>query len=93
MKEITLTCVVRKESWGGYSSLCPELDVASRGDTIEEATRNLKEAVQGHIQVAIQENMLDEMLEKLGITRENFEDTAPITLNSFSTAVTMEIAV
>lgn len=73
--------------------LCPELEVASRRDTIEEATQNLKEAVQGHIQVAIRENMLDEMLEKLGITRENFNDTAPIALNSFSTAVTMEITV
>ncbi len=93
MKEITLTCVVRKEAWGGYSSLCPELDVASRGDTVEEATANLKEAVEGHIQTAAQENMLDEILERLGITSEDFNKTDQLALHSFSTAVTMEIPV
>ena len=64
MKEIILTCIARKEARGRYSSLCPELDVASCGDSIEEATKNLKEAVQGHIQTAIQENMFDEKLPK-----------------------------
>ena len=30
----------------GYVSLCPELDVASQGDNIEEALSNLREAVE-----------------------------------------------
>ena len=30
----------------GYVSLCPELDVASQGETVEEALANLKEAVE-----------------------------------------------
>jgi predicted RNase H-like HicB family nuclease len=30
----------------GYVSLCPELDVASQGTTIEEARHNLQEAVE-----------------------------------------------
>jgi len=30
----------------GYVSLCPELDIASQGDTVEEARRNLAEAVE-----------------------------------------------
>lgn len=30
----------------GYVSLCPELDIASQGDTIDEARDNLKEALQ-----------------------------------------------
>jgi predicted RNase H-like HicB family nuclease len=30
----------------GYVALCPELDVASQGDSIEEARDNLKEAVE-----------------------------------------------
>ncbi len=30
----------------GYVSLCPELDIASQGDTIEEARRNLVEALE-----------------------------------------------
>ena len=38
------TAVVEKEGHL-YAALCPELDVASQGATIEEATANLKEAV------------------------------------------------
>lgn len=29
-----------------YGALCPELDVASQGATVEEATTNLREAVE-----------------------------------------------
>lgn len=29
----------------GYTSLCPELDIASQGDTLEEARANLVEAL------------------------------------------------
>ena len=29
-----------------YVALCPELDIASQGSTVEEATANLKEAVE-----------------------------------------------
>jgi predicted RNase H-like HicB family nuclease len=37
--------VVQKEGkW--YVSLCPEIDVASQGETIEEAIENLKEAIE-----------------------------------------------
>ena len=35
-----------------YVSLCPELDVASQGATIEEATANLKEAVELFLECA-----------------------------------------
>jgi len=30
----------------GYVSLCPELEIASQGDTVEEATLNLEEAIE-----------------------------------------------
>jgi len=30
----------------GYVSLCPELDIASQGDTIGEARENLREALE-----------------------------------------------
>ena len=36
---------VSKPDEEGYIALCPELDVASQGDTIEEALSNIKEAV------------------------------------------------
>ncbi len=39
-----LNCVIEREG-DGYVSLCPEMDIASQGDTIEEARANLMEAV------------------------------------------------
>ena len=40
-----LTALIQKEG-GGYVSLCPELDIASQGDTVEAARDNLREAVE-----------------------------------------------
>jgi predicted RNase H-like HicB family nuclease len=39
-----LTAIIEREG-NGYVSLCPELDIASQGDTIEEARENLHEAL------------------------------------------------
>lgn len=40
-----LTAITRADPLG-FVALCPELDVASQGDTIEEAAANLREAVE-----------------------------------------------
>ncbi len=40
-----LTAIIEKEG-NGYVSLCPELDIASQGDTIQIAQDNLREAVE-----------------------------------------------
>jgi predicted RNase H-like HicB family nuclease len=40
-----LTVVIEREG-NGYVSLCPELDIASQGVSIEEARNNLTEAVE-----------------------------------------------
>jgi len=40
-----LTAIIEKEG-NGYVALCPELDVASQGDTIEKSRKNLREAVE-----------------------------------------------
>jgi predicted RNase H-like HicB family nuclease len=40
-----LTAIIEREG-DGYVSLCPELDIASQGDTIESARTNLREAVE-----------------------------------------------
>lgn len=46
MKEIReLTAIIEREG-DGYVALCPEFDVASQGDTIEEARANLIEALE-----------------------------------------------
>ena len=41
----TFTAMLQREG-DGYVALCPELDVASQGDTVEEARANLREAVE-----------------------------------------------
>jgi predicted RNase H-like HicB family nuclease len=40
-----LTAIIEREG-DSYVSLCPELDIASQGNTIEEARLNLREAVE-----------------------------------------------
>ncbi|MBI5073300.1 type II toxin-antitoxin system HicB family antitoxin [Candidatus Woesearchaeota archaeon] len=45
-----LTAIIKKGE-KQYIALCPEVDVVSQGKTIEEALRNLKEAVSLHIEV------------------------------------------
>lgn len=40
-----LTAIIEREG-EGYVSLCPELDIASQGDSIEEARENLREALE-----------------------------------------------
>ncbi|MBM4311197.1 MAG: type II toxin-antitoxin system HicB family antitoxin [Deltaproteobacteria bacterium] len=40
-----LTAIIEREG-DGYVSLCPELDIASQGDTIEESRTNLQEALE-----------------------------------------------
>lgn len=40
-----LTAIIERED-DGYSALCPELDVASQGGTVEEARENLREALE-----------------------------------------------
>ena len=41
----TLTAILEREG-DGFVALCPELDVASQGSTLEEAKANLREAVE-----------------------------------------------
>lgn len=40
-----LTAIIQAED-DGFVSLCPELDIASQGDTIEAARDNLREALE-----------------------------------------------
>ena len=41
----TLTATIWRED-DGFVSLCTDLDIASQGDTVEEARGNLREAVE-----------------------------------------------
>jgi predicted RNase H-like HicB family nuclease len=51
MRRITLTAIIEREG-DGYVSLCPELDIASQGDSRDEARANLLDAVEGFFEAA-----------------------------------------
>lgn len=46
-----VTAVIEREG-DGYVALCPELDIASQGNTIEEARNNLREALELFMETA-----------------------------------------
>jgi predicted RNase H-like HicB family nuclease len=47
------SAVIQKEG-KRYVSWCPELDIASQGETIEEAIKNLKEATELYLEEDVQ---------------------------------------
>jgi Uncharacterised protein family (UPF0150). len=51
-----LTAIIEREGTG-YVSLCPELDVASQGDTVENARDNLQEALELFFETASPEEI------------------------------------
>jgi predicted RNase H-like HicB family nuclease len=51
MSTRTFTAAIHREG-DGYVALCPELDVASQGDTVEQARDNLREAVELFLETA-----------------------------------------
>jgi predicted RNase H-like HicB family nuclease len=68
MKELPhLTALIHREG-NGYVSLCPELDVVSQGDTVEEARRNLVEAVELFFENAGEEEIKDRLHHEMYIT-------------------------
>jgi predicted RNase H-like HicB family nuclease len=56
MTLFTFTGIVIQEDQG-YSSLCPELDVASAGDTPDQAREMLLEAAVLHLEGAIEDGI------------------------------------
>jgi predicted RNase H-like HicB family nuclease len=62
------TAIVEKEG-DGYVALCPDLDVASQGHTVEEATANLKEAVELFLECADPEEVQRRVHTEVFVTR------------------------
>ena len=63
-----LTAIIEREG-EGYVSLCPELDIASQGDTITQARENLKEALELFFECASPEEVKARLHEEVYITR------------------------
>ena len=70
MQVFGYTAVVWRES-EGYVSKCPELGVASCGDSFDEAISNLREAVELYLQNAKELNLIPEIEESLTV-KEKF---------------------
>jgi len=51
-----LMAIIEREG-DGYVALCPEVDIASQGSTVEEARANLKEALELFFETASTEEM------------------------------------
>lgn len=51
MKRMQFTAIIQRED-DGYVALCPELDIASQGESIEQARYNLIEALELFFEVA-----------------------------------------
>ncbi len=62
-----LTAIIEKEG-DGFVSLCPELDIASQGDTIEDARNNLQEALELFFETASEEEIQEKLNNEVYIT-------------------------
>jgi len=62
-----LACVIEREGQG-YVSLCPELDIASQGDSIEEARLNLIEAVELFFETADPAEVRDRLHDEIYVS-------------------------
>ena len=67
-KQFHLTAIIERED-DTYVSLCPELDIASQGQTIEEARSNLKEAVELFFESASPNEITERLHDEVLITR------------------------
>ena len=63
-----LTAIIEREG-NGYVSLCPELDIASQGSTIEEARQNLREALELFFETASPGEIKARLHEEVYVTR------------------------
>ena len=61
MKQLKqLTCIIERED-NGYVTLCPQIDIASQGDSVEEARKNLIEVIELFFEMASPEEILARM--------------------------------
>jgi predicted RNase H-like HicB family nuclease len=66
--ERQMTAIIEREG-DGYVSLCPELDIASQGATIEEARDNLREALELFFECAPADEITRRLRDEVFVTR------------------------
>ena len=62
------TAIITREE-NGYTSLCPELDIASQGSTVEEARTYLIEAIELFLATADLTEIIRRSSEEILVTR------------------------
>jgi predicted RNase H-like HicB family nuclease len=60
--------IIKREA-DGYVALCPELDIASQGDSVEAARYNLVEAIELFLEVASPDEVVQRLVTQLFITQ------------------------
>ncbi|MDP9121659.1 MAG: type II toxin-antitoxin system HicB family antitoxin [Acidobacteriota bacterium] len=68
MPTSSYTAILEREG-AVYVALCPELDVASQGASVEEATANLKEAVELFLECADPQEIAERQRGEVFVTR------------------------
>ena len=63
-----LTAMIQREG-DGYVSLCPELDIASQGPTVEQARSNLVEAIELFFETADASEVQRRLRNEVYVTR------------------------
>jgi predicted RNase H-like HicB family nuclease len=63
-----LTAIIEREG-DGYVSLCPELDIASQGDSVEHARDNLREALELFFETASPEEVKQRLHGEIFVTQ------------------------
>jgi predicted RNase H-like HicB family nuclease len=63
-----LTAVIQREG-DGFVALCPELDIASQGDTVETARDNLKEALELFFECACPDEIQQRLSSEVFVTQ------------------------
>ena len=72
MNQVQVTAIIEREG-DGYVSLCPELNVASQGDSIEDARKNLQEAVELFLETADPDEIQNRKHSEIFITQLSIE--------------------
>lgn len=62
------TAIIEREG-DGFVALCPDVDVASQGDTIEEARQSLQEAVALFLETAHPSEIEDRLRSEVYVTQ------------------------
>jgi predicted RNase H-like HicB family nuclease len=63
-----LTCIIERAE-DSYVSLCPQIDIASQGNSVEEARKNLVEAIELFLEMASPNEILARVYSEIYVTQ------------------------